>query len=379
MILRVLGVEIPDIGQSIQVRKIQVRQPQRAVNIIDIKEVIVDSGEDAVIVFTSGTTAMPKGVVHTYSSILATLNLINDDLKPVESDIFYASQLYFLFIAFLTGATAILPQHQKFQPKIFAHNLKNFNVTKAYALPAECEELITFYGSYGGMLPAKLKSLMLGSAPVLTGFLSRLQKITSPNTEVLCVYGTTEILPISRVTMMEKLAFTGKGDLLGAPFSSVKVRIDGDEIVASGPNLCRSYFDSQPLDEYRTGDLGTIDDMGRLVLLGRKKDMIIRGNFNIYPTLFESVITGIYGVKQCALIGMYRHDKSDEEIILVVETDTTEPEEQFRARLKRELASGPYSIDAYAQPDRIVFMQLPLSGRSRKVDKNVLREKIAAL
>ena len=378
-LLRTLGVEIPDTGRPESVTKIRVHKSHGLIAIADIQEVAMDDSEDAVIVFTSGTTAMPKGVVHTYTSILATLNLINDDLRPSESDVFYASQMYFLFIAFLTGAMAILPQHRKFQANIFANHLKAFNVTKAYALPAECEDLIAFYSGQGGTLPSHLKSLMLGSAPVLSGFLARLQKIVTLGTEVLCIYGTTEILPISRVTMKEKLEFTGKGDLLGTPFSSVKVRIDSEEIVVSGPNLCRSYLGSEPLKEYRTGDLGTIDDKGRIILLGRKKDMIIKGNFNIYPTLFESVIAGVYGVKQCALVGIYREDKSDEEIVLAVETDTDEPEDQFRTRLKRELASGPHSIDVYAQPDRIVFMDLPLSGRSRKVDKNLLRKKLTTL
>lgn len=377
--LRTLGIEIPDTGRPESVRKIRVRKSHRLEVTADIQESAMSDGEDAVIVFTSGTTAMPKGVVHTYSSILATLTLINDDLKPMESDVFYASQLYFLFIAFLTGAVAILPRHQKFQAKIFADNLKIFNVTKAYALPAECEDLITYYTRHGGTVPASLRCLMLGSAPVLSGFLSRLQKIVAKNTEVLAIYGSTEILPISRVSMSEKLEFTGKGDLLGTPFSSVTVRIESDEIIVSGPNQCRSYFGSEGLQEYRTGDLGTIDNEGRIILLGRKKDMIIKGNFNIYPTLFESVIARIYGVKQCALIGIYRENKSDEEIILVVESDAAEPEEQFRARLRRELASGPHSIDSYAQPDRIIFMDLPLSGRSKKMDKNVLREKVKAL
>jgi acyl-coenzyme A synthetase/AMP-(fatty) acid ligase len=378
-LLRALGVEVPDTGKPKAVRKVRVCTSHSLVVASDIKEIAMDNSEDAVIVFTSGTTAMPKGVVHTYSSILATLNLINDDLKPMESDVFYASQMYFLFIAFLTGATAVLPRHQKFKAGVFANNLTTFAVTKAYALPAECEDLIAFYARHGGTMSPGLKSLMLGSAPVLSGFLSRLRKVVAANTEVLAIYGSTEILPISRVSMSEKLAFTGKGDLLGTPFSSVQVRIDNDEIVVNGPNLCRTYFGSEPLKEYRTGDLGAIDESGRIILLGRKKDMIIKGNFNIYPTLFESVIAGIYGVKQCALVGIYRENKSDEEIVLVVETDAAEPEDQFRARLKRELASGPHSIDTYAQPDRIVFMDLPLSGRSRKVDKNLLREKVRAL
>lgn len=377
--LRAFGAEIPDTGTRIAAGKIRVQKCRKVIFAGEIEEAIVNDAEDCVIVFTSGTTAMPKGVIHTYSSILATLNLITGDLKPVESDIFYASQLYFLLIAFLTGATAILPLQKKFNAKIFTDDLKKFKVTKAYALPAECEDLITFHADPTDRLYSGLESLMLGSAPVLSGFLSRLQKIVATNTEVLAIYGSTELLPISRVTMSEKLAYTGKGDLLGTPFSLVKVRVDHDEIVVSGPNLCRSYFGAESMEEYSTGDLGTLDEGGRIILLGRKKDMIIKGNFNIYPTLFESVIAGINGVKHCALVGIYRENKSDEEIVLVVETDTAEPHDQFRARLKRELAGGPHSIDAYAQPDKIVFMDLPLSGRSRKVDKNVLREKVRTL
>jgi acyl-coenzyme A synthetase/AMP-(fatty) acid ligase len=376
--LRQFGIEIPDIGKSVAVRKIKVREvASDRVQAWDEAQILNTSA--ALIVFTSGTTEMPKGVVHTYTSIAATLDLITSDLKPQESDIFYASQLYFLFIALLTGATAILPSERRFDAVRFAEHLKHFSVTKVYALPAECEELIKYYVQRGAALPKTLTCLMLGSAPILTGFLKRLEKITPRHTDVLCIYGSTEILPISSVEMREKIAFTGKGDLLGKPFSGVHAHVDEGEIVVRGPNLCRGYFASDAMIEHHTGDLGTMDEKGRIVLLGRKKDMIIKGNYNIYPSMFESVINDIEGVKHCALIGVYREDRSDEEIVLVVEKAGDEPDEAMRTRLKNELSSGAHSIDSYAQPDKILFMQLPLSGRSKKVDKRLLREKISVL
>ncbi len=375
-LLRTFGIAIPDTGRKGSMQKIKVRGGTVSTKATAFAEIQVASSEDALIVYTSGTTSLPKGVVHTYDSILATLDLIQTDLHPETTDIFYASQSYFLLMAFLSGATAILPKETKFEPSVFMNHVHRFRVSKVFLLPAEAEELITYCTDTNQKLPSSMQTVMLGSAPVLKGFLMRLQSILLESTDILCIYGSTEIIPIARISLSEKLAFTGEGDILGTPFSSVQVRIQNDEIVATGPNLASRYLEGESLHEYVTGDLGTIDESGRLILLGRQKDMIIKGNYNIYPTMFESVISSIPGVRQCAMIGRYRDTKSDEDIILVIEPDEYQNEDAFRKLLIKELASGPHSIDSYAQPDQIVFMPIPLGGRSRKIDKALLREQV---
>ena len=145
----------------------------------------------------------------------------------------------------------------------------------------------------------------------------------------------TEMLPVCFVDMEEKLEYEGSGDLVGAPCPDVRLRIARDgEIMVAGPNLCGAYLAGPALDELATGDLGRLDADGRLVLLGRKKDMIIRGSYNIYPGLIEEVIAGIAGVRRCAVVGVYDENRADE-----VE-DVVAGEEDVRHPLQDALAQG---------------------------------------
>jgi acyl-CoA synthetase (AMP-forming)/AMP-acid ligase II len=218
---------------------------------------------------------------------------------------------------------------------------------------------------------------MFGSAPVLIGFLDRFSKITSPETEVLCIYGATEILPISMTTAKEKLAYDGEGDFLGTLLPGVIIDIEAGEFLVSGPNLCSKYLhEKKALYRFTSGDLGFMTQDGKIVLTGRKKDMIIKDHNNVYPGLFEPTISKIKGVKNCALVGVYNESKQDEEIHLCVEKDYTalQNNEIFIKYLQKEIRSSEYSIDSYAFPDKIHIMQLPLSGRSRKIDKLELKK-----
>ena len=108
---------------------------------------------------------------------------------------------------------------------------------------------------------------------------------------------------------------------------------------------------------------------GRLVLLGRAKDMIIRGETNIYPELFEPIIERIRGVRRCALVGQYRVHLADECVVLVVEPESGVDADELRRRLRHELRFGDHRIDDAAQPDFIFTMSLPEVGRASKVDK----------
>jgi acyl-CoA synthetase (AMP-forming)/AMP-acid ligase II len=189
----------------------------------------------------------------------------------------------------------------------------------------------------------------------------------------------TEALPVSWVSLEDKLAHLGDGDLAGEPCPGVHIRIAADgEILVSGPNLCRGYLGMPPATEVATGDIGRLDG-GRLVLLGRKKDMIIRGSYNIYPALVEDTVAAVRGVRRCALIGLYDDRRADEEVVLAVEPQDGADRAELRRRVKREIFEGPRRIDIYARPDRIVFTRIPLAGRSHKPDKIALRKLVMEL
>ena len=202
----------------------------------------------------------------------------------------------------------------------------------------------------------------------------------SEDDRVYSAYAMTEMLPVSFVEMGDKLAYEGSGDLVGAPCPGVQLRIAGDgEVMASGPNLCKGYLAGPALSELATGDLGRIDPDGRLVLLGRKKDMIIRGAYNIYPGLIEDAIAGISGVRRCALVGVYDENRADEVVVLAFEPEDGFGAHDVQSRIQREISSGPHRIDIQARPDHIVAVGIPLSGRSHKVDKGALREVVRDL
>ncbi len=242
-------------------------------------------------------------------------------------------------------------------------------MTHLFGTPAHLAKLLD-----AGPLPADLKCIILGAAPVPPAILRRLSQ-AAPDADILSVYGTTEALPIAVTTAEDKLVHAADGDLLGAPLPGVTVRIGDDgQILVRGPHLA-GYLD-RPLDELDTGDLGRIDAQGRLVLLGRAKDMLIRGSFNLYPGLYEPAIAARPGVADCAFVGVPDSGTADEQVVLAVVAEAG----QSPARLVRRLATElPRYIDTAACPDRIVPVDaIPRRGRTAKPDRDALRDLVTA-
>ena len=392
-VLRARGVEIPELGGFAGARTVVTGPwlpglPAGHLALRDLlrpagraapwDEASLDPDEDMLIVFTSGTTAAPKGVVHTHATMGAALDMLLAHMPAQPGDVFYASVLHIVVPALCRGARTILAP-ARFSAHRALEHLQRYRVSKTFATPSEYEEVIAVCRAAARMLPTTLDTIMLGSAPAGPGFLRRLQAILPPRTAVWSAYGMTEMLPICAVSLEEKLDFADAGDLVGRPLPGVTVALAADgELVISGPNLFRRLLGGVPVQEYATGDMARLDDQGRVILLGRKKDMIIKKGHNIYPGMIEPTIQRIAGVQNCALVGSYNPATSDEEIVLVVEKDDPRDEPTYRRYLAAALLSGPHSIDVYAQPDRIVFARLPTAGRSRKVDKQKLRAMVAA-
>ena len=163
-------------------------------------------------------------------------------------------------------------------------------------------------------------------------------------------------------------------DIVGAPVRGAAARVgQTGELVVRGENLFTGYLGEPPAIEHATGDLACLDG-NRIVLLGRVKDMIIRREHNIYPELHEPVIERIPGVRRCAMVGVYDQVLHDERVVLAIETEEGFGGDAFVRAVARALRAGPAHIDAAALPDLIILTPLPESGRSRKVDKDALRE-----
>jgi acyl-CoA synthetase (AMP-forming)/AMP-acid ligase II len=385
-VLKARGTEIPEmanmnIPHQVNVGKIPFLAPQsfdamkRTPMTSEITEALRGDDEDVTIVFTSGTTGQPKGVVHTIASMLATLRRVSDYTQLKSSDVIYDTGILFIVPALMVGASVIL-RIGSFDAEATVNAYRECRVTKTLEIPAQMQEIVQYLRKTGQKLPDTLEDLMLGAAPVFAEFLESLQAHAAPPTHIWSIYGMTELLPVSLVSIDEKLKFERDGgDLVGKPMDGIQAELAEDgELLLSGVGLFDRYLGHDRITQHPTGDMARIDEQGRIVLLGRKKDMIIRGKYNIYPPLFEPSIQQIDGVKDAAMVGIYNPSKADEEVVLFVQADDNQHDlDTLRSQIKRQLLTGVYSIDVYAQPDHIFFAEIPYSGRSRKLDKKALR------
>ena len=363
-----VGPHIPGAPQAISARALA-RRPTTS----PLRDVDMDPSLPALVEFTSGTTGSPKAVVHTRRSLAATVATVREALDAGEPDTVHSGALHLILPALFDGACVVIPRRSGVSAGDTIGDVERWAVSHLFSVTSDCRRLVDHCVTYHRRLPASVRVLLLGGAPVHVAFLHRLREVLAPRVHVLCVYGMTEILPVAQVSLEEKLAYEGTGDLLGALMPGIRARIaEDDELLLSGPALFDRYLGGPPVTEHATGDLARIED-GRIVLLGRAKDMIIRGDTNIYPELYEPIIERIRGVRRCALVGQYSERLADECVVLAVEPESGTDAEELRRRLRDELRGGDCRIDAAAQPDYIFTMRLPESGRASKVDKAALR------
>ncbi len=323
---------------------------------------------EALIIFTSGTTADPKAVVHSRESLGSGLHDFASAVGFVPGERVLTDQLMVGIPALISGAHWIMPPpgaDPGARPERYLDLLPDADVL--FAVPAALDVLLRLLESTPAKAP-KLRALLIGGAPVLRPLLERVRR-QLPDTTVRAIYGMTEILPVAIADGAEKLAFTGEGDFVGRLMSSIRASIVEGELVVAGPGLA-NYLGAPPLTELATGDLARIDG-DHVILGGRSKDMFIRGTTNVYPGLYEPVIAGIQGVEDAALAGIPNAIGDDELVLVLVPGDGFD-----ETAVRRAL---PGLIDAAVLPDRIVTMQtLPRSGRSSKLDRAALQEQLRA-
>ena len=339
-----------------------------------------DPSAPAVVVFTSGTTGEPKGVQHTGRSVAATLSLILEHLDAADGALFSNQGVHSTLATILAGVpTVIAPL--AFSARRWIAEAEGHGVTHAFLRPSDAFRLVKRCERKKRQLPSRLLRIYLYSAPVTSVLLRRLHALGDGKLRCLSVYGSTEALPLAWVDSRERLAWSGRGDLVGRPPEGVEVRVGkAGTLSVRGPNVHSGYLGMDPVEWHDTGDLARIDRSGRIVLLGRSRDMIIRDAFNIYPGLYEDTISQIPGVAACAMVGVPDAESGEEHVILFVEPDARAAAGTRRVlsqRVGRALRDGAYRIDRMALPDEIVLVPRLPGNRSRKIDRRALRKHAA--
>ncbi|MEO6693187.1 MAG: class I adenylate-forming enzyme family protein [Saprospiraceae bacterium] len=331
-----------------------------------------DPDIECMVVYTSGTLDKPKGVMHSYNSLNASINLLKDQLLINRDQSLCTHLPHFMLIGIIAGVHVHIWNYNMLPQKKLEF-ISFHSITTLFGPPSDFLPLLEYCSKVNRIFPSCLKNIYLGSAPIYKSFLSRIMPYLR-NCEVHCLYGMTEHLFISIISGKDKLLSTTSIDIVGKPFANVEVRIlENDEISILSPQLFKRYLHEDSRHGYfNTGDLGRLDENEQLSLFGRRKNMIIRSNFNIYPGLYEPTINSIPNVKNAVMLGIYNEAKSDEMVYLVIESD----KQLSKSNIFNALTQGPFSIDKQAIPDEILFMKIPLFGRQNKVNKKVLIQHI---
>ncbi len=272
------------------------------------------------IIYSSGTTGTPKGIVHTHDirAMYCTLFASAFRFTP-ESVVLHAGSLVFngafvtLMPALFLGATYVL--QQRFDARQFIELVERERVTHVMMVPSQILAVM----NAPTFAPEKLASLeMLGSvgAPLHR---EHKERLTSALPNVFYeLYGLTEGV----ITILDKHDVARKGQSVGMSTPFFEMRIAGEdgrdlppgevgEIVGRSPLLMPGYYGRPDLTSQaivdgwmRTGDMGYLDEDGFLYLVDRKKDLIISGGVNVYPKDIEEVIVTHPDVVEAAVFGI---------------------------------------------------------------------------
>ncbi len=329
---------------------------------------------DFLVTYTSGTTSVPKGVVHSIGAITISILQIAELIRGEKNRRIATHLPYFALIALNAGIEAHLWNYG-LSAESQIQFIENHEISTLFSPPCDYLPMIECCERNGVLLPNCLQHLFFGSAAVHRSFLERIIAVLPEHVRLTCLYGMTENLVVASIDGRKKATLpTDQGDILGKPAPGVHIKIadDGEILLHSNQTFTRYLHLETRAAWHASGDLGFVNADGQIVLTGRKKDMIIRRNFNLYPGLYEPTINRIPGVTECAFAGAFAAEKQDEVVALFVETHRAVSEKALR----KALEFGPYSIDREALPDLIVFGKLPRAGRQSKVDKQELRKQL---
>ncbi|MGF1553866.1 MAG: malonyl-CoA synthase [Paracoccaceae bacterium] len=363
------------------------RVPEEA----DVEDVARGPGDLAAILYTSGTTGRSKGAMLTHENLASNARTLADVWAFTADDVLiHALPIYHthgLFVA--TNTTMVAGASMVWLPKFDADAVLDAMEAGATALMG----VPTFYTRLlaserlARERAASMRLFVAGSAPLLPETHRAFREATGH--AILERYGMTEASMIcSNPYEGERRAGTVGRALPGIEVEARDAETDAalgaDEIGVlhvRGPNVFKGYWKlpektAEELYEdgwFRTGDLASVAEDGVVTIVGRDKDLVISGGFNVYPREVEEAIDALDGVAESAVIGVPHPDLGEGVVAVVVpERGAPRDGEAIVAALKDNLAR-------YKQPKRVVFADHLPRNTMGKVQKKDLRETHAGL
>jgi malonyl-CoA/methylmalonyl-CoA synthetase len=266
-------------------------------------------GDPALLMYTSGTTGTPKGALLSHANLLAGVRSImlawrwtDADRLALSLPLFHVHGLGAGLHGTLTaGASAILIQ--RFTPEAIVAAVRDGGATLLFSVPTMVKRLADHPGA------AALRALRLwvcGSAPLPAELFERVRALTGQ--EVIERYGMTETM----LTVSNPVDGERRPGSIGFPLPGVDVRLtETSELLVKGPSVFGGYWrrpdanrDAFTADGFFcTGDVAEVGPDGYIAIVGRTKELIISGGFNVYPREVEEVLASCAGVREVAVAG----------------------------------------------------------------------------
>ncbi|MCP4999738.1 MAG: malonyl-CoA synthase [Hyphomicrobiales bacterium] len=349
-----------------------------------------DGGDLAAFLYTSGTTGRSKGAMLTHDNLLSNARSLveywrfsSDDVLLHALPIFHTHGLFVAMnVSLLSGCSAIfLPA---FNVDDLIGNMEN--ATAMMGVPTFYTRLLDD-PRFTRELAQHMRLFVSGSAPLLAETHEAFEARTGHR--ILERYGMTE------TNMNTSNPYDGerRAGTVGFPLPGVEVRVadpDSGTAIASGdigvlevrgPNVFKGYWQmpEKTKEEFRddgffiTGDLGKIDADGYVHIVGRQKDLIISGGYNIYPKEIELLLDEQEGVLESAVIGVPHPDFGEGVVGVIVPQPGKSPDtEAIMAAINGQIAR-------FKQPKRLVTLNELPRNTMGKVQKNALRDQFANL
>jgi O-succinylbenzoate-CoA ligase len=337
------------------------------------------------IMYTSGTTGSPKGVVHSHETsrwacltMVMTSDIRNHDRYIVALPLFHVGALSPMTGNVMGGATNIILR--AFDPTQVWNLVEQERATNMLAVPAMLNVM--------RQVPAKdtadrstLRWIMSGAAPVPVALIEEYAKMGVTVTQV---YGMTETCGPACLTSLEDAV--AKAGSAGKPFFFTEIRVVDDdgvdvepggvgEVLIGGPHVMKEYWNRPDataetlVDGWvKSGDVATIDKDGCVYIQDRKKDMIISGGENVYPAEVENVILSHEGISDVGVIGMPSAKWGESGLAVVVKGDDSLDAQTVLDHCQGKLAR-------FKQPVAVQFVDEIPRNPSGKILKRLLRER----
>jgi len=351
---------------------------------VPLAEPSFGAADDALMLYSSGTTGQPKGAVHTHGNLLAAVTAIARCWQFTPDDrllnclpLYHIHGLSFACHAALVSGCEIMLE-DRFHPRETMQKMRE--ATVFYGIPPFHYAFIKRpeFRDYARQWK-DLRLITCGSAPIRPEVLPELEQIVGQ--PIINRYGMTE----THVNTSLPLAGPHKQGSVGLPLPGIELVVrnkagqaaDVDEVGqvwVRGPNLFDRYWNMpDPFEAdgwFETGDLGELDEEQFLTLRGRATDLIIVSGFNVYPPVVERVLNSCPAVRESAVIGV-PDDRKGECVVAVVVRQGPEADEATI------MAYAAERLVDYQRPSRIVFVEELPRNTMGKVLKRELRDTLA--